>query len=154
MSSLAYSESLLRDALTKSQVIAVVGLSPNPGRPSFDVARFLQQKGHRVLPVNPGHAGKQILGETVYSSLGTIPASIGKVQMVDIFRRSEHAGAIVDEALEVLADRGLGFIWMQLGVIDHAAAKRAEASGISVIMDRCPKIEYGRLMLGQQGEAD
>lgn len=145
MSPLAYSESHIRDAL-KSPVVAVVGLSPKPTRPSFNVARFLQQKGKRIIPVNPAHEGEQILGETVYASLGTIPADIGLIQMVDIFRRSEHAGAVVDEALEALLDRGLEFIWMQIGVIDEEAAKRAEAKGISVIMDRCPKIEYPRVM--------
>src|SRR5690625_4229463 len=145
MSPLAYSDSQIRDAL-KSEVIAVVGLSPNSARPSFNVARFLQQKGHRIIPVNPGHAGKQILGETVYASLGAIPEDIGPIQMVDIFRRSEHAGAVVDEALEALLDRGLEFIWMQLDVIDEEAARRAEAKGVSVIMDRCPAIEYPRVM--------
>lgn len=148
MSRLAYSESQIRDALTKSPVIAVVGLSPNPARPSFNVARFLQQKGHRILPVNPGHEGGLILGETVHASLGAIPENIGPIQMVDIFRRSEDAGAVVDEALDVLSGRGLEFIWMQIGVIDEEAAKRAEAKGVSVIMDRCPKIEYDRVMRG------
>lgn len=144
----SYSESQLRDVLSGAQVIAVVGLSPNPARPSFAVARYLQQKGYRILPINPGHAGREILGETVHASLSAIPASIGPVQMVDIFRRSEYVGALVDEALEVLLDRGLKSIWMQLGVIDETAASRAEAEGISVIMDRCPAIEYPRIMQG------
>lgn len=150
MSSLAQTQSRIRDALTKSRVIAVVGLSPNPARPSHGVARFLQQNGHRILPVNPGHAGREILGETVHASLSAIPESVGPVQMVDIFRRSEAAGAVVDEALEALGHRGLEFIWMQLGVIDHDAADRAEAKGIATIMDRCPAIEYDRVMQGER----
>jgi predicted CoA-binding protein len=123
------------------KVIAVVGLSPNEARPSWGVARFLQANGYRVIPVNPGQAGGMILGETVYDSLSDIPKS-AHVQMVDVFRRSEAVGPIVDEALAHLPD--LKSIWLQLGIRNDAAAARAEARGITVIQDRCPKIEFPR----------
>lgn len=123
------------------RVIAMVGLSPNEDRPSWGVARFLQAQGYRVIPVNPGHAGGVILGERVYPSLAAIPGDEG-VQMVDIFRRSEAVGAIVDEALAHLPD--LSVIWTQLGVRDDAAADRARRAGITVVQDRCPKIEFPR----------
>jgi predicted CoA-binding protein len=123
------------------KVIAVVGLSPNEARPSWGVARFLQANGYRVIPVNPGQAGGTILGETVYASLSDIPKS-AHVQMVDIFRKSEAVGPIVDEALAHLPD--LKSIWLQLGIRNDAAAARAEAKGITVIQDRCPKIEFPR----------
>lgn len=124
-----------------SRVIAIVGLSPNEARPSWGVARYLQANGYRIIPVNPGHAGGKILGETVYASLSEIPASLG-VQMVDIFRRSEAVGPIVDEALAHLPH--LQAIWLQLGVRNDAAAQRARARGMTVIQDRCPKIEFPR----------
>lgn len=123
------------------KVVAVVGLSPNEARPSWGVARYLQANGFRIIPVNPGHAGQTILGETVYASLSDIPKSAG-VQMVDVFRRSDAVSAIVDEALTHLPD--LQSIWMQLGVRHDAAAERARARGITVIQDRCPKIEFPR----------
>lgn len=123
------------------KVIAVVGLSPNEARPSWGVARYLQANGYRVIPVNPGQAGGKILGETVYASLSDIPNTI-PVQMVDIFRRSEAVGPIVDEALAHLPQ--LTSIWLQLGIRNDAAAARAEAKGITVIQDRCPKIEFPR----------
>ena len=123
------------------KVIAVVGLSPNETRPSWGVARYLQANGFRIIPVNPGHAGGRILGETVYASLADIPSSAG-VQMVDIFRRPEAVGPIVDEALRHLPD--LQSIWLQLGVRNDRAAEKARARGITVIQDRCPKIEFPR----------
>lgn len=123
------------------KVIAVVGLSANEARPSWGVARYLQANGFRVIPVNPGHAGGKILGETVYASLSEIPNS-AQVQMVDIFRKSDAVGPIVDEALAALPD--LKSIWLQLGIRNDAAAARAEARGITVIQDRCPKIEFPR----------
>lgn len=123
------------------KVIAVVGLSANEARPSWGVARYLQANGFRVIPVNPGHAGGKILGETVYASLSEIPKS-AQVQMVDIFRKSDAVGPIVDEALAALPD--LKSIWLQLGIRNDAAAARAEARGITVIQDRCPKIEFPR----------
>jgi len=135
-----YTDALLKDILTRTRVIAVVGVSPNPVRPSFYVARYLSLKGFRVIPVNPGHAGKLLFGETVQASLSDIEA---EVDMVDIFRRPEAVPAIVEEALTAFAD--LQTIWMQIGVEHAEAAARAEARGVTVIQNRCPKIEYQRL---------
>ena len=130
----------IRRILTEVRTIAVVGWSPKPERPSHRVAAFLKGRGFRVIPVNPGQAGEVALGEVVRASLAEIG---GGVDMVDIFRRSEEAGAVVDEALAVLP--GLKAVWMQLGVIDTAAAARAQAAGVEVVMDRCPAIEMPRL---------
>jgi len=124
-----------------SKVIAVVGMSPNETRPSWGVARYLQAQGFRIIPVNPGHAGDVLLGERVYGSLSEIPADIS-VDMVDIFRRSEAVPAIVDEAVEHLP--GLKVIWMQLGVQHDEAAQRAREHDITVVQNRCPKIEFPR----------
>ena len=132
----------LRKILTGTRVIALVGWSPNPDRPSNGVARFLKARGFRVIPVNPGQAGMAVLGEVVRASLAEIDEP---VDMVDIFRRSEAAGAVVDAALAALP--GLKTIWMQLGVRDDAAAARARASGVEVVMNRCPVIEIRRLGL-------
>ncbi|AZL60311.1 CoA-binding protein [Tabrizicola piscis] len=129
----------LRDILTTVKTIALVGWSPKPDRPSHRVAAFLAARGYRVIPVNPGQAGQEALGEVVKASL----AEVGPVDMVDIFRRSEEAGAVVDEAIAV----GAKVVWMQLGVIDEAAAARARAAGLRVVMDRCPAIEIPRLGL-------
>jgi len=120
--------------------VAVVGASARPERPSHDVMAFLQEKGRRCIPVNPGQAGGTILGERVYASLSAIPEP---VDVVDIFRRPEEVAPIVDEAIEVGA-RG---VWMQLGVVNAEAARRAESAGLIVVMDRCPKQEWGRLGL-------
>lgn len=125
----------------ETRVIAVVGLSPKPERPSFGVARFLQARGHRIVPVNPGHAGGQILGETVHASLSDIPDR-DAVDMIDIFRQSDAVPAIVDEALEVLPN--LKTVWMQIGVMHPGAAAKAEAAGKTVVQDKCPKIEFPR----------
>ena len=135
-----YTDALLKDILTRTKVIAVVGVSLNPVRPSYYVARYLSLKGYRVIPVNPGHAGKMLFGETVQASLSDIE---GEVDMVDIFRRPEAVPAIVDEALKVFAD--IETIWMQIGVEHAEAAAQAEARGVTVIQNRCPKIEYQRL---------
>ena len=108
----------IRDILTSVKTIAVVGWSPRPDRPSHGVAAFLKRRGYRVIPVNPGQAGQEALGETVVASL----AEAGPVDMVDIFRRSEEAGVVVDQAIAA----GARVVWMQLGVIDRAAAARAE----------------------------
>jgi predicted CoA-binding protein len=121
-------------------IIAMVGATQNPARPAHLVMRYLQRKGYRVVPVNPGHAGETILGEQVYARLADIPVPI---DMVDIFRRTEAIPGIVDEALALKPRPRV--IWMQLGLRDDAAAAKAEAMGVTVIMDRCPKIEYGRL---------
>ncbi|MDO8982851.1 CoA-binding protein [Cypionkella sp.] len=130
----------IRDILSAVQTIAVVGWSPNPDRPSHGVARFLAQQGYRVIPVNPGQAGQIALGEVVRASLSEIEDG---VDMVDIFRRSEEAGAVVDQALAAFPN--LKAVWMQLGVTDVEAAKRAEARGVTAIMNRCPAIEIPRL---------
>ena len=131
---------IIRRVLTETRTIALVGWSPKPDRPSHRVAAFLKARGYRVIPVNPGQAGQVALGETVRASLAEIGVP---VDMVDIFRRSEEAGAVVDEALAVLP--GLKAVWMQLGVVDAAAAARAEAAGVTAVMDRCPAIEIPRL---------
>jgi predicted CoA-binding protein len=138
----SYSDAFLRDILTGVKIIAVVGASPRPQRPSHGVMRYLQRQGYRTIPVNPFAADSTILGERCYSSLADVPEAI---DMVDIFRRSEFAGAAVDAAIAV----GAGAVWMQLGVVDEAAAARAEAKGLKVVMDRCPAIEIPRLGLGR-----
>jgi predicted CoA-binding protein len=129
----------IRDILASVRTIAVVGWSPKPDRPSHRVAAFLQRWGYRVIPVNPGQAGQPALGGTVVATV----AEAGPVDMVDIFRRSEEAGAAVDQAIAA----GARVVWMQLGVIDEAAAGRARAAGLQVVMDRCPAIEIPRLGL-------
>lgn len=129
--------------LTRCRTIALVGWSPNPDRPSHRVAVFLARQGYRVIPVNPGQAGQIALGETVRASLSEIE---GHVDMVDIFRRSEAAGAVVDDALARFPE--LVCVWMQLGVEDEAAAARARARGVEAVMNRCPAIEIPRLGLG------
>ncbi len=134
----------IRSVLTQHQTWAVVGCSPDPVRESHSVAQMLQSRGYRVVPVNPSAAS--MLGERCYPSLGEIPPEEG-VEVVDIFRRSEHAGTHVDEAIEL----GAAAIWMQLGVVDGGAAARAEAAGLTVVMDRCPAIEMPRL--GIEGPA-
>lgn len=126
----------IRAILSTPQTIAVVGCSPHPERDSHRIARLLQRRGHRVIPVNPGH--QEILGEKCYGSLREIPH---RIDMVDIFRRSEFVAPIVDEAIAI----GAKVVWMQLGVIDAAAAAKAQQAGLTVVMDRCPAIEYRRL---------
>ena len=135
----------IRDILTQVQTIAVVGWSPNPDRPSHGVARYLAQQGYRVIPVNPGQAGQVVLGEVVRANLAEIE---GSVDMVDIFRRSEEAGAVVDQALAAFPN--LKAVWMQLGVTDAEAAKRAEDRGVVAIMNRCPAIEIPRLGIARK----
>ena len=136
------SDTDLTRILKAAKVIAVVGVSPNPVRPSFYVARYLSLRGYRIIPVNPGHAGKEILGQTVYPDLASIPKE-AEVDMVDIFRRPEAVPAIVDEALDHLPK--LRTIWMQIGVSHAEAAAKARARGLDVVQNRCPKIEYQRL---------
>jgi predicted CoA-binding protein len=135
-----YSDEFLRSILKRTKTVAVVGVSMNEVRPSFYVARYLSLKGFTVIPVNPGHAGKQLFGQTVRASLSDITED---VDMVDIFRRSEAVPPIVDEALEAFPS--LRTIWMQIGVEHAEAAAKAEARGVDVVMNRCPKIEYQRL---------
>lgn len=137
-----HDDDLIRAVLTQARVIAVVGFSANPGRPSHRVARFLQAKGYRVIPVNPGLAGQTQLGETVRADLADIPEP---VDMVDVFRASDHVAAVVDAALKIPS---VQVIWTQLDVRDDVAAARARLAGRIVIQDRCPAIEYPRLMAG------
>jgi predicted CoA-binding protein len=139
---LAYPDGLIRRVLRETRTIAMAGASANWVRPSNFAMKYLQHKGFRVIPVNPGAAGENILGETARARLADIP---DRFEMVDIFRNSDAAAEIVDQAIEIAAEKGVKFIWMQLGVRHDAAAARAEAAGLTVIMDRCPKIEYGRL---------
>ncbi len=137
-----YSDSHLMGILKRTKCVACVGVSANQVRPSFYVARYLGLKGYRVIPVNPGLAGQTLLGETVYADLRQIPSEI-PVDMVDIFRQSAHVPPIVDDALQCLP--GLRTIWMQIGVENPEAAAKAEARGMTVIQNRCPKIEFQRL---------
>jgi predicted CoA-binding protein len=137
-----YPDELIKSILRSTKVIAMVGASGNDMRPSYFAMKYLLMKGFVVHPVNPGLAGKEILGQRVYASLKEVPAPI---DMVDIFRASEFAPAVVREALLEKDRLGLKTIWMQLGVISEEAAALAREAGLTVIMDRCPKIEYGRL---------
>lgn len=135
------SDSLIRDILTRTRRIALVGASAKPERPSHGVMQFLLEKGYDVVPVNPGLAGQDLLGQPVAASLSDIE---GDIDMVDIFRASEHVPGVVEEALARFPH--LATVWMQLGVIHEDAAQTARARGADVVMDRCPKIEYPRLM--------
>lgn len=135
----------VRRVLQDVKVIALVGASPKPARPSFQVGTYLAARGYRVIGVNPGQAGSELFGQPVYASLSDIPAEAG-VQMVDIFRESAAVPAIVNEALAALSD--LQVIWMQLGVESPEAAAKARLYGVEVIENRCPKIEIPRLGLG------
>ena len=137
-----YPDALIARILRSVKIIAMVGASPNEVRPSYFAMKYLTEKGFRVIPVNPTAAGKEILGEKVYAALSDVPAP---VDMVDIFRNSEAAGPITDEVIANKDRLGVKVLWMQLGVINEGAARRAEAAGLTVIMNRCPKIEYGRL---------
>ncbi len=127
---------MIRDILSRPRRIAVVGCSPDPHRDSHRIAQLLMERGHTIIPINPG--AQEILGRPCYPCLRQIPVPI---DMVDIFRRADRAGAVVDEAIAI----GARIVWMQLGVVDHAAALRARAAGLTVVMDRCPAIESRRL---------
>ncbi|MGH1444535.1 MAG: CoA-binding protein [Cognatishimia sp.] len=138
-----YSDSDLLEIFENTKTIAVVGFSMNPSRPSHYVAKYLVSQGYKVIPVNPGHAGTEVFGTTIRASLADIDEP---VDMVDVFRRSDAVPEVVDAALEHLPD--LKTIWMQLGVEHEGAAKKARARKVTVVMNRCPKIEYPRVMLG------
>jgi predicted CoA-binding protein len=135
-----YPDSFIRGILNTVKTIAMVGVSPKDNRPSYFAFKYLLERGYRMVPVNPGQAGKDILGQKVYAKLSEIPEP---VDMVDIFRASQFAPAVVDDALAMTPRPQV--IWMQLGVRNDDAAAKAEAAGIKVVMNRCPKIEYGRL---------
>ena len=128
--------------LRSSRVFAVVGASPKPDRPVYGVMERLIAKGYTVVPINPGQAGGEILGQTVYASLADMPAP---ADIVDVFRAPDAALAVVEDAIEQKDRLGLKAVWMQLGVINEEAARRAQDAGLTVVMDRCPKIELGRL---------
>lgn len=136
----SYPDSYIRGILNTVKTIAMVGISPKDNRPSYFAFKYLLERGYRMIPVNPGQAGKEILGQKVYAKLSDIPEPI---DMVDIFRASQHAFALVEEALTLTPKPQI--IWMQLGVRHDGAAAEAEAAGMKVVMNRCPKIEYGRL---------
>ena len=134
----AYSDAYIRQILAENRTIAMVGASSNTSRPSYFAMKYLKEKGFRVIPVNPGQEGKTLLGEKVYASLAAIEE---KVDIVDIFRSSEAALGITREAIAI----GARVVWMQLGVRNDEAARLAEEADLQVVMNRCPKIEYGRL---------
>jgi predicted CoA-binding protein len=133
-----YDDAYLRRILRETKTIAMVGASANWNRPSYFAMKYLLDRGYKVIPVNPAAAGQEILGQKVYGSLDELPV---KADMVDIFRNSEAAGPIADAAVR----HGAKVVWMQLGVMNEAAAQRAEAAGLKVVMNRCPKIEHSRL---------
>ncbi len=134
----SYSDEYLLDILRNDRVVAMVGASPHWNRPSYFAMKYLQIKGYRVIPVNPAVAGQEILGEKVYAGLREIPV---KVDIVDIFRRSDAVPPIVEDAIAI----GAKVVWMQLGVRHAEAAAKAERAGLKVVMNRCMKIEFGRL---------
>ena len=136
-----YSDSLIKSILRSTKTIAMVGASANPMRPSYFAMKYLLDKGFLIDPVNPGMAGQDILGRKVYANLKEVP---GPIDMVDIFRSSDAAPGIVAEALEEKDRLGIKTIWMQLSVVSPEAEKMAQDAGLTVIMDRCPKIEHGR----------
>ncbi|MCV6575023.1 MAG: CoA-binding protein [Cohaesibacter sp.] len=138
MSALSYTDEYIKTILDEVKTIALVGASDKQERPSYRVANYLLEQGYKVIPVNPGKAGQKILGQEVFASLADID---DPVDMVDIFRNSEAAGTVTEDAISI----GAKVIWMQLDVINHDAAKRAENAGLKVVMDRCPKIELPRL---------
>ena len=135
-----YSLDYITDILREVKTVALVGASNNEVRPSFLVMKYLLEKGYQVIPINPGLAGKKLLGQEVYASLAEVPVAI---DMIDIFRNSEAAAVITNEALALEAKPK--FIWMQLGVRNDAAASIAEAQGLKVVMNRCPKMEFGKI---------
>src|ERR1700744_1677784 len=137
-----YSDDYIKSILRSAKIIAMVGASGNEMRPSYFAMKYLLDKGFTVIPVNPGMVGKTILGQTVYGALKDVPAP---VDIVDIFRSPDVAPAIVKDTLVEKERLGVKTIWMQLGVINEEAAAMAQQAGLNVVMDRCPKIEYGRM---------
>jgi uncharacterized protein len=135
-----YADSYIRGILNTVKTIAMVGVSPKENRPSYFAFKYLLERGYRMIPVNPGQAGKELLGQKVYAGLSDIPEPI---DMVDVFRASQYALPVVEEALTLTPKPQV--IWMQLTVRNDEAAAKAEAAGLKVVMNRCPKIEYGRL---------
>lgn len=138
---LEYADSFVKDVLNDVRTIAMVGASSNWNRPSYFAMKYLQAKGYRVVPINPGSAGTLILGEHTYKDLAEMDAAGIKVDMVDVFQRSDRVGPIADAAIAI----GAKVLWTQLGVRNDEAAARAEAAGLKVVQNRCPKIEFSRL---------
>ena len=138
----SYSDEDIRNILNDTTIIAMIGASANPERPSHRVMTYLQQIGFRVVPVNPGIAGNELLGETVYASLSDIPESI---DMVNVFRRTDAIPAIVEEVLPLIQPKGIRYLWLQLEIYDIKSALSAREAGLQVVMDRCLKIEHTRL---------
>ena len=143
----AYEDTLIKTILRSVKTIAMVGASGNEIRPSYFAMMYLLNKGYKVIPINPGMAGKTILGQTVYGSLKDVP---GPVDMVDIFREAKYAPAIAQEVVAEKDRLGVRILWMQLGVVSEEAEKIGQDAGLIVIMDRCPKIEHGRFS-GEMG---
>lgn len=139
----SYDDQDIIELLHSTKTIAVVGASANPDRHSHRVMTYLQRSGYRVLPVNPFLAGQEILGETVYASLADVP---GPFEMVDVFRRAEAIPEVAEEVLAAKEDKGIRSLWLQLELYNEDVAQRARAAGLTVIMDRCLKVEYGRLI--------
>jgi len=137
-------DDLITGILETIGTIALVGASPKPERPSNEVMAFLQARGYKVIPINPGQAGGEILGETVYASLEEAP---GPYDMVDVFRASEAAGEVTREAIRLADAKGITVVWMQIGVTNDKAKREAEAAGLVVMQNRCPKKEIERLKL-------
>jgi len=137
-----YADADILRILRATKTIALVGASAKWQRPSYFAMKYLQTKGYRVIPINPGLAGQEILGETVHASLAETP---GPYEMVDIFRNSDAASGVTREAVALATEKGIRTVWMQLGVVNDEAAALARAAGLEVVMDRCPKIEFGRL---------
>jgi predicted CoA-binding protein len=140
------SDGALRQILQSCRTLAVVGLSPKADRPSHEVSRYLQARGYRIVPVNPAAAGSTVLGERVHASLREADAAVraagGRIDLVDVFRKSEDVPPIADEAIAI----GARVLWLQLGVVNDAALARARAAGLEAVQDRCLEIEYGRLI--------
>ena len=145
-----YPDKFFYEIFEAVNTIAMVGASANWVRPSHFAMKYLQCNGIRVIPVNPSLEGKNLLNEPSFHDLSSVP---GTFEMVDVFRNSEAASNITDEAINLASQKGIKVIWMQLGVLNVSAAKKAEKAGLKVVMDRCPKIEYGRLFgeLGWNG---
>ncbi len=142
MEPLNYTDAELREILSNVRVMAMVGSSGDWKRPSNFAMKYLQRRGYRVIPINPGRAGTEILGETVYASLADVP---GNIDMVDVFRAADATPGIAEEAAAVAQEKHIKVFWLQLGIRNDEAAEIAKAAGMTVIMDRCPKIEYARL---------
>ncbi len=138
----SYTDEMLRAILGQVRTIAMVGASTVWRRPSYYAAKYLNHKGFRIIPINPARVGKEILGETVHASIADVP---GQIDMLQIFRPSPEAYAITEDTIRNISDKGIKVLWMQLTVRDDAAAEIAEEAGLTVVMDRCPKIEYARL---------